>query len=260
MRLTFLGTGAAGGVPLYGCDCPACERARGDGRYVRRPCSALLESGETRILIDAGLMDLHERFPPGSLSAIVLTHYHPDHVQGLFHLRWGVGDAIPVMGPPDSAGCADLYRNPGLLRFQSLRKFEPLTIGPCKLTPLPLNHSKPTLGYGIESADGARLAYLTDTCGLPPPTAAFLRAWDGFDLVLDCAHPPTREPANHNDWTAALAIIAAVEPRQTWLTHIGHEHDAWRLAEVSELPSAVTYARDGETVELRDTPAENRRS
>lgn len=259
MRLTFLGTGAAGGVPLYGCDCPACERASADSRYVRRPCSALLESGETRILIDAGLTDLHERFPPGTLTAVVLTHYHPDHVQGLFHLRWGVGDAIPVMGPPDSAGCADLYRNPGLLRFQPLRKFESLNIGPLKLTPLPLIHSKPTFGYAIENADGACLAYLTDTHGLPPRTEAFLKAWGDFDLVLDCTYPPTREPANHNDWLAALASIEAVVPRQTWLTHVSHEHDAWRLTETSALPPAVMCARDGESIEVHGTGAGNRR-
>lgn len=77
MRLTFLGTGAAGGVPLYGCDCRACARARCDPQYIRRPCSALIESGDTRILIDEGLTDLHERFPSGMLSAIVLTHSGP---------------------------------------------------------------------------------------------------------------------------------------------------------------------------------------
>jgi phosphoribosyl 1,2-cyclic phosphate phosphodiesterase len=36
----------------------------------------------------------------------LLTHYHLDHVQGLFPLRWGVGAPIPVYGPPDDAGCA----------------------------------------------------------------------------------------------------------------------------------------------------------
>ena len=85
MRVTFLGTGAAGGVPLYGCDCPACARARRDPAHQRRPCSALLESGDDRILVDAGLTDLHQRFPAGSLSTILLTHFHTDHAGGLQH-------------------------------------------------------------------------------------------------------------------------------------------------------------------------------
>lgn len=55
--------------------------------FRRRPSTTLVEAGATRILLDAGLTDLTERFPPGSLTAIVLTHFRPDHVQGLFHLR-----------------------------------------------------------------------------------------------------------------------------------------------------------------------------
>ncbi|HET19548.1 MAG TPA: phosphonate metabolism protein PhnP, partial [Chromatiales bacterium] len=45
MKLTLLGSGAVGGVPLYGCDCPACVRARAMSDYIRRPASALLEAG-----------------------------------------------------------------------------------------------------------------------------------------------------------------------------------------------------------------------
>jgi len=124
MRVTFLGTGAAGGVPLYGCECAACARGRQDPRYVRRPCCALVEHDGTRVLLDAGLTDLHERFAPGFLTAIVLTHFHPDHVQGLFHLRWGKANPIAVYGPPDTDGCADLFKHPGMLSFRTARKFE----------------------------------------------------------------------------------------------------------------------------------------
>lgn len=250
MRLTFLGTGAAGGVPLYGCSCPACARARRDSAYMRRPCSALLESGDSRILIDAGLTDLHDRFPPGSLRAILLTHFHTDHVQGLFHLRWGVGESIPVISPPDPEGCADLYKHPGLLDLRRLSAFEPYRLGPFTITPLPLNHSRPTFGYAIENAGGRRFAYLTDTLGLPAETTDFLRQWGDFRLALDATHPPMPEPANHNDRTRALTTISGIAPRHVWLTHISHEHDAWRMDSASPLPPDVSYASDGECVEI----------
>ncbi len=62
---------------------------------------------------------------------MLLTHYHPDHVQGLFHLRWGCGESIPVYGPKDPQGCADLYRHPGVLDFQvPLKPFKPQS--PCR--------------------------------------------------------------------------------------------------------------------------------
>lgn len=245
MRLTLLGTGAAGGVPRYGCACPACARARRDPRCIRRPCSALVEAGDTSILIDAGLMDLHERFPPGRLTAVVLTHLHPDHVQGLFHLRWGVGRPLPVYRPPDLQGCADLYKHPGLLDFRPLSTFEPFALGAFHFTPLPLTHSRPTLGYAIEHADGARFAYLTDTCGLPRDTEKFLRTWGEFELILDCSYPPGSEPGNHNDWDSALSSVAALRPRHTWLTHIDHTLDAWLLENLVVLPECLSVGQDG---------------
>lgn len=229
MRVHFLGTGAAGGVPLYGCSCAACAAAQVDARRVRLPCSALIEHGDTRVLIDAGLMDLHERFAPGSLTAILLTHYHPDHVQGLFHLRWGTNSHIDVLGPPDSEGCADLFKHPGILSFRSGHKFEPFALGELTVTPLPLIHSKPTWGYAIESTDGHRFAYLTDTLGLPERTAAFLRQWGPFDMAIDCSYPPQPDPRNHNDWTLALACAHEVGARKTWMTHLSHTFDAWQL-------------------------------
>lgn len=257
--MTFLGTGAAGGVPLYGCDCAACKRAVVDPSRVRRPCSVLIEHGDTRVLIDAGLMDLHERFAPGTLDAFVLTHFHPDHVQGLFHLRWGSGAPIAVHAPPDAEGCADLYKHPGLLVFQRLAKFEPRRIGALNFMPLPLVHSKPTFGYAVEADDGTRFAYLTDTLGLPPQTETFLQAWRADGLAIDCSYPPRDEaPRGHNDWPSALAAIASVRPRRAWLTHIGHALDAWMLQTASTLPEGVEVASDGEEVVLacgRECPA-----
>lgn len=199
-------------------------------------------------MIDAGRTDFGERLPAGSFDAILLTHFHADHVQGLFALRWGVGRPIPVYAPPDPEGCADLYRHPGLLEFRVAREFEAIEIGTAAITPLPLAHSKPTFGYAIEH-DRQRVAYLTDTVGLPPATEAFLRAWRPDALVLDCSHPPRPQPPrNHNDVTRALACISAVRPQRAWLTHIGHELDAWLEAGRATLPPQISIAADGDEI------------
>lgn len=198
-------------------------------------------------------MDLHERFAPGSLDAIVLTHFHPDHVQGLFHLRWGRGASMAVYAPPDAEGCADLYRHPGLLDFRRLAKFEPQRIGGLSITPLPLVHSKPTFGFAVEADAGPRFAYLTDTLGLPPQTELFLRDWQADGLAIDCSYPPQYEGTRgHNDWPHALSAIASVAPRRAWLTHIGHALDDWFIRTEPVLPMLVTVARDGEAVVLTD--------
>ena len=243
MRLTLLGTGNAAGMPLYGCDCSRCTLARADAALARTPCSGLLQVGNRQYLIDAGQLHLGERFPPGSLHGIFLTHFHPDHVQGLFHLRWGKAPRLPVFSPPDTEGCADLYKHPGMLNFRSLRKFEAFSLDDLRITPLPLIHSKPTFGYLFEHAD-SRIAYLTDTKGLPPKTEALLREV-GLDLmVIDCSFAPGADKRGHNNLDEALAIHAAVKPQRTVLTHIGHDLDIWLSEHSHKLPPDVLAGHD----------------
>ena len=245
MRVTFLGTGSTSAPPLYGCQCSVCVAARFNLELRRRPASVLVEAGDLRMVIDAGLMDLADRFPSGSLAAILLTHFHPDHVQGLFQLRWGVGMSLDVFCPPDSDGCADLYKNPGILYFRQVKKFDPFHIGSVRVTPVPLVHSKVTWGYCLEH-EGSRLAYLTDTVGLPPKTLEFLVDWKPTMLVLDCSYPPRSEPSDHhNDFSQAMECIRAIGPQHAWLTHIGHELDIWLNERGDKLPPNVAVSRDG---------------
>lgn len=250
MRITFLGTGAAGGMPLFGCQCVACQRAINDARFRREPCSALVEAGNTRVLIDAGLMDLHRRFSPGDLDAILLTHFHADHVQGLFHLRWGRCEPIPVFIPPDDEGCSDLFKHPGIFRFRPQQAFTPFKVGALTITPVPLAHSKPTFGYHIQGPDETSVSYLTDTCGLPPDTREFLRGQRPDAIAVDCSFPPRPEPKGHNDWHTAHGIIQEIQPRQAWLTHIGHELDQWLLQGQPVMADSIHVALDGDIVEL----------
>ncbi|SEB06587.1 phosphoribosyl 1,2-cyclic phosphate phosphodiesterase [Thiothrix caldifontis] len=246
LRLQLLGTGNAAGLPVYGCHCTACERARADDRLRRRPCSALLSNGEQQVLLDAGLMDLAERFPLGSLSHILLTHYHPDHVQGLFPLRWGKNTRIPVISPDDAEGCADLYKHPGILDFsQRAYPFRRFRLGGVHVTPLPLNHSKLTLGYCLEQG-GKVFAYLTDTAGLQTEVQDFLHAAQPDYLVMDCSFPPaTATPRGHNDLNTLLALHESIQPKQTVLTHLDHTLDVWLLENPAALPESVRVGFDG---------------
>jgi hypothetical protein len=117
-----------------------------DEAHRRRPCSAVVKFNNAVTLLDAGLPDLMTQWPAGSFQQFLLTHYHMDHVQGLFPLRWGVGEPIPVYGPPDEQGCDDLFKHPGLLDFShTVEPFVRFELQGLRVTPLPLNHSSSRL-------------------------------------------------------------------------------------------------------------------
>ena len=244
MRLTLLGSGNAAGMPMYGCDCARCMQVRENNQLRRGPSCALLEVEGRTYLIDAGLMDVADRFPSGHLDAILVTHFHPDHVQGLFHLRWGRGKKVPVYCPPDSQGCDDLFKHPGILDFRACSKFSSFELEALRITPLPLIHSKPTFGYVFEYA-GERIAYLTDTKGLPPKTAVHLRAHPLDLLVIDTSYPPGSEKAGHNNLNETLALHDQLKVKRSVLTHIGHDLDVWLAKPDNVLSASVMAGYDG---------------
>ncbi len=91
MRLTLLGTG----TPIL--DANRCGS------------SALVEIGETRIVVDAGRGTVPQLLAagahPSSIDVVLLTHHHHDHISSLGELlltAWHNGRSapIPVYGPP----------------------------------------------------------------------------------------------------------------------------------------------------------------
>jgi phosphoribosyl 1,2-cyclic phosphodiesterase len=81
MKLTFLGTGAAEGIPSPFCDCEVCEHARANGgRNIRKRQSVLVNDD---LLIDFG----PDIFPACAslgisltkVDVLLITHSHSDH-------------------------------------------------------------------------------------------------------------------------------------------------------------------------------------
>ncbi|GHB10521.1 phosphonate metabolism protein PhnP [Modicisalibacter luteus] len=246
MQFRATGTGNSAQVPCFGCQCAACRRARERPEHRRAPCGAEIHIAGQRYLIDAGRLDLVETCEFQRPAAFLMTHYHADHAQGLMRLRWGVGPSIPVYGPRDENGFDGLFAKPGLLDIkEGLEPFQLLQFDDgLSVTPVPLNHSLPAIGYCLEGSS-RRLAYLTDTQELPVETHRFLMSWQPDIIILDATLPPNASSANHNTVPQALAIIERLAPTEAWLTHLSHEVDALAMQGSLPLPDGVGLAYDG---------------
>jgi phosphoribosyl 1,2-cyclic phosphate phosphodiesterase len=115
IRLT--GTGGAQLVPVFGCDCPACRRARVDEAHRRRPCSAVVKFNNAVTLLDAGLPDLMTTVARRQLSAVSAHPLSYGSRSGPVPAALGRGRTYCGIRPPDEQGCDDLFKHPGLLDF-----------------------------------------------------------------------------------------------------------------------------------------------
>src|SRR5919107_5478970 len=105
MKLTFLGTGTSFGVPQIGCDCAVCRSS--DMRDRRTRSGALVEAGGSNILIDTPPELRLQLITAGvtHLDAVIYTHEHADHINGIDDLRiFSVQrrQALPLYGPAET--------------------------------------------------------------------------------------------------------------------------------------------------------------
>lgn len=254
MRLTFLGTGTSTGVPMIGCNCEVCRSH--DVRDRRLRASALVSTGDTNILIDAGPDFRQQILDAGSppLDALLITHTHYDHVGGIDDLRpYCYPDGFDIYA--QAFDIDDLRRKvpycfadkpyPGapVLHPRVIEPLKPFTVNGTVITPLPVKHYLlDIVGFKI-----GNLAYITDAKEIPASTIEKITGID--TLVINALRP--KEHISHLNLSQALDVIKLVKPRIAYLTHISH--DMGLHAEVAPtLPDNVRLATDGATIEIRD--------
>ena len=159
IKVTILGSGTSTGVPELGCGCEVCRST--DPRDARLRSSALIESGDSRLLIDCGpdfrTQMLHRPFQ--KIDAVLLTHKHYDHTGGLDDLRpfCRKGD-IPVYADGHTVEhvksvlpyCFSEVKYPGVpnLMLHKVEEGKRFTIGDFEIEPIRVFHGRfPILSY-----------------------------------------------------------------------------------------------------------------
>lgn len=174
MELTVLGACGSYGAPGGGGAC--------SGYLVR--------AGGTALWLDCGngtFANLQRHLPVEDLTAVVITHEHPDHCVDLYGLHvlltYGPGRSpLPVLAPEG------LERTLSVLvggdwgesfTWSAVGDGDAVEVGECHLRFSRTDHPPPTMAVEV-SADGRRLVYTADT-GPGWSVEAFA---PGADLVL----------------------------------------------------------------------------
>jgi ribonuclease BN (tRNA processing enzyme) len=136
-------------------------------------CSGyLVQGGGLAVVVDLGpgtLSALQHHIGLDEISAVILTHHHPDHWTDLGVLRtawrWGLDRmGLPVFGTADTRALADRLTD-GLaptMTWTDVDDGSEVAIGPLVIRFSATDHYVPTLAVRVDF-EGASLAYSADT-------------------------------------------------------------------------------------------------
>ena len=255
MRLIFLGTGTSVGVPAIGCTCKVCKSQ--DPHDKRLRASALVETDQTRILIDPG-PDFRQQMlaqPFRKIDAVLATHIHYDHVGGLDDIRpfCQFGEVNVYADERTSRGlmstvpyCFAENRYPGApkINLHTLQYHQSIRVNELEVMPFCVYHGKlPITGFRI-----GNLVYITDMKTIDDSELPFVMHADTL-VVNALRFFPSHH--SHQDVDDAVAFARRVGAKKTFLTHMCH--DVGLHEEVNKLlPPDIQLAYDGQVVEIKD--------
>jgi phosphoribosyl 1,2-cyclic phosphate phosphodiesterase len=250
MKVTILGSGTSGGIPVVGCSCPVCCSA--NPKDTRLRASILIEgSGGETFVIDTGPDFRFQALRAGvkKLDAIFLTHAHADHLHGMDDVRpLSRNKPLPVYGNEQTIAevrerfsyvFKETQLGGGKPRLVPEAVDRPLWAGPLLFTPLPVKHGElDILGWYIEERPAGSggppreggLLYLTDTSAIPPSTLVLIPR--PHTVIIGGLR--VRPHATHFTFEEALSAAVEAGGRRVFLTHICHEHDHRAIEEICQ--------------------------
>ena len=251
MKITILGCGTSTGVPMVGCGCHVCTSD--DPRDKRTRASVLMRYNDRTVLVDTST-DLREQVLRQNIrriDAVLFTHAHADHVNGIDDLRgfhFIHREIIPCFAARETLAILqhgfnyifNVHEGSGYAPLMNAHEIRgSFDLFGQTVIPIPLQHGR-TLSLGYRIGD---FAYLTDCSAIPDPSLELLQ---GVELLVIDGLRWTEHPFHFNI-SGAIAAARQINAPRTILTHLTHQI---AYSEEIKLPPGFELAYDGMELDL----------
>lgn len=139
------------------------------GGYPRKDtaCSSYLIKSDKNIVLDLGagaLLNLTKHIKINDIDAIFLSHFHSDHINDLFVLRYALrmNEKITIYMQNLDNEFANLIRAYSCFDIRYISVGDIVQMGKTKVRVVPAIHAVPTVGFVVEN-NGKSLYYTADT-------------------------------------------------------------------------------------------------
>lgn len=228
MKIKYLGTAAAEGVPAMFCDCEACENARKNGGREVRTRSQAIVNNELLIDLpaDTYLHSLRDGLDLRKIHHCIITHEHSDHLYsaeihnravGFANMKdnsafniYAMKSALDTLRVRADGELLDEMQKEGILTLNEIRNFKSFNAGGYTITPLKADHGGDDMDavfYMIEKS-GKTLIYAHDTGIFPEETWQWMEEnRPRADFVsFDCTFSFTEWTSGHMGLSAVCTV------------------------------------------------------
>ncbi|HKP72374.1 MAG TPA: ribonuclease Z [Pyrinomonadaceae bacterium] len=242
----------------------------GSGTSVPHPRRASaahwLETETGSLLLDISAAAVHRMAQEGldwiNLDAVWISHFHLDHLAGLFPFLFGTKHAPDTQGRRkplniyaprgmkklfdafDTAGDYKLLKQPFPVEIREVAPRAAFEILPdLRAETFSTPHTSESLAVKLTGGDGASVVFTSDT-GYTDALASFA---EGVSLFfMECSFFRDKPVELHLELREAMRLAARAAPRRVMLSHLYPEWDG------IDLVSEAKELWDGETIEARD--------